>query len=150
MTGTKRRKNVARNSVQESGEEKRDLGPLCSRVETPFHNEALFSRRKDTSAVYAPRLFGAIDTTTWIPSFDLAATSSSPFPGSLSYYSYNSQPMLIGDRRQLSNYPHLPPPKPRQDPARTQNTASAGSWPPTRIDPTLRGSMHPPPCPSPV
>lgn len=42
---------------------------------TPFYNEALFARRKDTSAdtTYTPRLFGAIDTTEFLsPSLSLS------------------------------------------------------------------------------
>lgn len=45
------------------GRESGSRGSLLA-APTPFYNEALFARRKDTSAdtTYTPRLFGAIDT----------------------------------------------------------------------------------------
>ena len=93
--------------VEEEEEEEEEEGERrCRRLRgTPFHNEALFTKRKDTSAVYAPRLFGAIDTTTWIPFFfsfswlslSLSLLSFYFLQSTLPYYSYHSQ--LIGYRR---------------------------------------------------
>lgn len=145
MTAKKRKKQKKRDVDVERSEEfcrrerRRGERSRGSWLETPFHNEALFSRRKDTSAVYAPRLFGTIDTKTRIPSFDLMPAPSSPSPASLTYYSYNSQPMDIADRRQLSNYRHLPLWPCRadcrvcRDPERRATSCSAGSRPRTSV-----------------
>lgn len=142
---------------RDGGERERESGSRGSLLvaPTPFYNEALFARRKDTSAdtTYTPRLFGAIDTPRFYspspsPSISLlpshafyivvhlryrAPSSRSslflpPFRLSLRGHltgryqrtarrkrltkilhlpSRSHAAMLIGDRRQLSNYRHL-------------------------------------------
>lgn len=60
---------VVRNPGDDGGARGQGSGSRGSLLgaPTPFYNEALFARRKDTSAdtTYTPRLFGAIDTTVY-------------------------------------------------------------------------------------
>ena len=135
MTGTKRaRRTKRRKTKKEEDARCRTLrGTRYKRVEKRREISGLFARESRHLSTTRPCSAGE---KTRQPCTHLVSSGPSirrrgyllsisrlrlpsPYPGSLTYYSYNSQPMLIGDRRQLSNYRHLPPPKPRQQGPRT-------------------------------